>query len=308
MIGLGQELRLFLRQRLAGPTLALLAVLSAISIGAGMLEIRRQTEAIARIQPLQAAEEAAVAAWVSREGDAGNAAYYTFHATWDRPSALAFAALGQRDVAPYVLRVRALALESQIHEGESYNAELALPGRFDWAFVLTFLAPLILIVLLHDLISSEREAGRLQALQAAAGRPGQAACQGQPGAQEQQTGGRGRKGLGGGGGPVDEVGRLAPGAWIDPDATAGLRVAVAVAVVRVGQALGLEAIQPLDDGVAVGLGLSQEPPVTLQVRPGRGHGQAPHRQGRTDTSQGQSEAGLALLVCELTLGVRLEEG
>ncbi len=62
MIGLGQELRLFLRQRLAGPTLALLAVLSAISIGAGMLEIRRQTEAIARIQPLQAAEEAAVAA------------------------------------------------------------------------------------------------------------------------------------------------------------------------------------------------------------------------------------------------------
>ncbi|MCA3735737.1 MAG: DUF3526 domain-containing protein [Phenylobacterium sp.] len=172
MIGLGQELRLFLRQRLAGPTLALLAVLSAISIGAGMLEIRRQTEAIARIQPLQAAEEAAVAAWVSREGDAGNAAYYTFHATWDRPSALAFAALGQRDVAPYVLRVRALALESQIHEGESYNAELALPGRFDWAFVLTFLAPLILIVLLHDLISSEREAGRLQALQATGGRTG----------------------------------------------------------------------------------------------------------------------------------------
>jgi ABC-2 type transport system permease protein len=172
MTGLGPELRIFLRQRLAGPTLALLALLSAISVGAGILEIRRQTGTIARIQPLQAAEEAAVAAWVSRDGDAGNAAYYTFHATWDRPSALAFAALGQRDVAPYVLRVRALALESQIHEGETYNAELALPGRFDWAFVLTFLAPLILIVLLHDLVSGEREAGRLQALQAAGGRAG----------------------------------------------------------------------------------------------------------------------------------------
>jgi ABC-2 type transport system permease protein len=172
MSRLGQELRLFLRQRLAVPTLALLALLAAVSVAAGVTEIRRQAETIARIQPLQAAEEAVVAAWVSRDGDAGNAAYYTFHATWDRPSALAFAALGQRDVAPYVLRVRALALESQIHEGETYNAELALPGRFDWAFVLTFLAPLILIVLLHDLISGEREAGRLQALQAAGGRTG----------------------------------------------------------------------------------------------------------------------------------------
>lgn len=77
MTSLGHELRLFMRQRLAGPTLALLAVLSAVSVGAGLLEIRRQTEAIIRIQPLQAAEEADVAAWVSRDGDSGNAAYYT---------------------------------------------------------------------------------------------------------------------------------------------------------------------------------------------------------------------------------------
>jgi ABC-2 type transport system permease protein len=169
---LGQELRLFLRQRLAVPTLVLLALLSTVSVATGLWEVRRQTETIARIQPLQAEEEKAVSAWVSREGDAGNAAYYTFHATWDPPAALAFAALGQRDVAPYVLRVRALALESQIHEGEAYNAELALSGRFDWAFVATFLAPLILIVLLHDLVSGEREAGRLQALQAAGGSTG----------------------------------------------------------------------------------------------------------------------------------------
>ena len=37
MTGLGPELRIFLRQRLAGPTLALLALLSAISVGAGIL-------------------------------------------------------------------------------------------------------------------------------------------------------------------------------------------------------------------------------------------------------------------------------
>lgn len=154
------ELRLFLRQRIALPALLLMLVLSGASVWAGLAEVARQNEVIARIQPRQASDEAAIAAWVGKEGDAGNAAYYTFHATWDAPSALAFAALGQRDVAPFVLRVRALPIESQINEGENYNAELALPGRFDWAFVLTYLAPLLLIALLHDLFSGEREEGR----------------------------------------------------------------------------------------------------------------------------------------------------
>lgn len=42
----------------------------------------------------------------------------------------------------------------------------ALPaGRFDLAFVAVYLAPLVLIVMLHDLWSGEREACRLAALQ-----------------------------------------------------------------------------------------------------------------------------------------------
>lgn len=162
------ELRLFLRQRIAIPALALMALLSIASIWAGMAEIQRQYETIARIQPQQAADVAAIEKWVSVDGDAGNAAYYTFHATWDAPSALAFAAIGQRDVAPYILRIRALGLEAQLYESETYNAELALPGRFDWAFVLTYLAPLFVIVLLHDLKSGEREAGRISLLAAMA--------------------------------------------------------------------------------------------------------------------------------------------
>ena len=169
MMSLGQhELRLFLRQRLALPVLLLTALLSIASVGAGMAEIARQNHTIARIQPQQAADVAALANWVSKEGEAGNAAYYTFHATWDAPSPLAFAAIGQRDVAPYILRVRALGLEAQLYESENYNPELALPGRFDWAFVLTYLAPLFVIVLLHDMKSGEREAGRIGLLAAMA--------------------------------------------------------------------------------------------------------------------------------------------
>jgi ABC-2 type transport system permease protein len=162
------ELHLLLRQRIALPAFLLLTLLAATSVWVGLAEIARQNATIARIQPQQAEDVAAIAKWASKEGDAGSAAYYTFHATWDAPSTLAFAAIGQRDIAPYVLRIRALGLEGQLYESENYNAELALPGRFDWAFVLNYLAPLFLIVLLHDLKSGEREAGRITLLAAMA--------------------------------------------------------------------------------------------------------------------------------------------
>jgi len=68
-----------------------------------------------------------------------------------------------------VLRVRALALQAQLHEGETFNPELVLAGRFDWAFVLVYLAPLFLIALLHDVVSGERRAGRLVTLMALPG-------------------------------------------------------------------------------------------------------------------------------------------
>jgi ABC-2 type transport system permease protein len=62
-----------------------------------------------------------------------------------------------------------LGLEAQIYDGDVFNPELALPGRFDFAFVLVFLAPLFTIALFHDLVSSEREAGRLRSLSALPG-------------------------------------------------------------------------------------------------------------------------------------------
>jgi ABC-2 type transport system permease protein len=151
--------------------LVALLVLSAVAVTSGVIEIHRQEARIAGIAAHQAEDVGAISRWVSREGDAGNAAYYTFHPTWDPPSDLAFAALGVRDIAPYILRVRALGLEAQLYEGEVTNPEIAQPGRFDFAFVAVYLAPLFVILLLHDLFSGEREAGRLAALQVAASRP-----------------------------------------------------------------------------------------------------------------------------------------
>jgi ABC-2 type transport system permease protein len=169
MSWLAYEWRLLVRSRLAVAALVLLLALSALAVLSGMREVARQQQTIARLAALQQQDLAAQARKYAQGGDAGAAAYYTFHGTWDAPSPAAFLALGLRDAAPYVLRVRALALQAQLHEGESFNPELALAGRFDFAFVLVYLAPLFLIALLHDLVSSERRSGRLGTLLAMPG-------------------------------------------------------------------------------------------------------------------------------------------
>jgi ABC-2 type transport system permease protein len=160
------ELRLLLRARLTVVALVLLAVLTVAAVATGLAGVARQRAAIGAIPAAQAEDIGAIADFVDRSKDAGSAAYYSFHPTWDAPSPLAFAALGMRDVSPYILRVRALGLEAQIYDGDTFNPELALPGRFDFAFVLVFLAPLFVIALFHDLVSGEREAGRLRTLEA----------------------------------------------------------------------------------------------------------------------------------------------
>ncbi|MHA6723184.1 DUF3526 domain-containing protein [Sphingomonas sp. RS2018] len=172
MIRWRYEWLLLRRSRLAVAALVLLAVLSATAVVTGMAEVARQRAAIAQIAPAQAEDVAAIAQWVDEKKDAGSAAYYTFHPTWDAPSPLAFAALGMRDVSPYILRVRALGLEAQIYDGDTFNPELALPGRFDFSFVLVFLLPLFVIALFHDLVSGEREAGRARMLGALPGGAG----------------------------------------------------------------------------------------------------------------------------------------
>lgn len=166
MRALARELRFLLRSPSALVACALLAALAGAAVTLGLTDVRAQHAAIERTLALHAAESAAVRRHAE---DAGSVAYYAFVPTWSEPSDLAFAALGQRDVAPWLLRIRALALEGQLYENDTGNPELALPGRFDFAFVLVYLAPLVLIALLHDLVSGEREAGRLATLRALPG-------------------------------------------------------------------------------------------------------------------------------------------
>lgn len=165
MQALRRELGLLLTQRGKRALLAVVLICVVTSLALGIIEVAGQEARIKRLLDADRAERAASLATVE---DWGGAAYHAFFLTYDPPSPLAFAALGQRDVSPWLLRVRALALEGQIYESDRDNPELALLGRLDYAFVIAFLVPLFVAALLHDLLARERDDGRLGLLLATA--------------------------------------------------------------------------------------------------------------------------------------------
>lgn len=168
MSGWLREARFLARDRGAVLWLALALLLSVAATGFGLAEVREQR---ATIDLLIAEDVKDRADAIARQEDWGGAAYAAFHLTFAPPSDFAFAAMGQRDTAPWLHRVRMLALEGQIHEADTANADFGLIGRFDFAFLAAAVAPLLLILLLHDLRAGERVAGRHDLLVATAGAP-----------------------------------------------------------------------------------------------------------------------------------------
>ena len=156
-----QELFFLLKCRAVLGVLALLLVVSGVSVALGLNYVAAERQQIAELVQLDNEERAYKR---SLAYDYGGAAYDAFHAVWNPPSELAFAAIGQRDLNPTMMRIRALAIEGQIYETDSVNPELALAGRFDFAFVAAYLLPLVIIFVFYDLLASERESGRLNLL------------------------------------------------------------------------------------------------------------------------------------------------
>jgi ABC-2 type transport system permease protein len=166
MNALWREARLMLRDRAVWAWGLVLLCLSTLAVVGGLWEVAHQRSSIERLLAADRADRTAV---LQAQKDWGGAAYASFHLTYDPPSDFAFAANGRRDDAAWKHRVRMLALEGQIHERDAGHPVLALVGRFDFAFFAAFVLPLALIVLLHDLRASERQAGRHDLLLATAG-------------------------------------------------------------------------------------------------------------------------------------------
>lgn len=77
------------------------------------------------------------------------------------PAALAPLAIGQSDLLPYYFRMTTDAKEQVLASTELENPHRLLAGRFDLAFVITYLYPLLILALAYNLLSAEKEQGTL---------------------------------------------------------------------------------------------------------------------------------------------------
>lgn len=159
------ELKNFLSNRAAA--LAFLCIFLAGAYGTfyGGNVIEKQRRVIAELPALQAEHTEKMLGYKSGAEIADLLYYLTFN-TADAPSDWAGFSIGQRDVNPFNVKVRMLALEGQIYDSEMTNPTNLLFGNFDLSFVIVFLFPLLIIAFTHNLISAEQETGTWNLLRA----------------------------------------------------------------------------------------------------------------------------------------------
>lgn len=149
---------LFRGRAVPGGLLVVLLV-AVFGIAHGDRVIDRQRTVIASSPTLQKEHQQAILQHQPASGNAGDQLYYLFFHTAHEPSTWAPFSLGQRDVQAFNLKIRILALHGQLYDADLGNPLLSAFGNFDAAFVLVFVAPLIVIALTYDLWSREQEAG-----------------------------------------------------------------------------------------------------------------------------------------------------
>jgi ABC-2 type transport system permease protein len=77
------------------------------------------------------------------------------------PGPLAPLAIGQSDLLPYYFRVSTDSRENILSATEIENPYRLLSGRFDLAFVVIFLYPLLILAVTYNMLSAEKEQGTL---------------------------------------------------------------------------------------------------------------------------------------------------
>ncbi len=77
------------------------------------------------------------------------------------PAPLASLAIGQSDLYPYYFKLNLRSKQAILANDEIENPTNLLAGRFDLAFVLIYLFPLLILALGYNLLSGEREQGTL---------------------------------------------------------------------------------------------------------------------------------------------------
>ncbi|MEM1042204.1 MAG: DUF3526 domain-containing protein [Bacteroidota bacterium] len=178
---LAHEWRLLRRAPATWIALALLAVsiVFGASNGGRWADFQHQTLAEAEAYEAETYGDLARRAaapdgeWPDPSSAANIGMFYGRYATLP-PGPLAPLAVGQSDVAPYALYVSGKTLASTHTKSaeELGNPQAYVTGRFDTAFALVVVLPLVLLVLLFDIASGERERETLGLVLSQPVRPG----------------------------------------------------------------------------------------------------------------------------------------
>jgi ABC-2 type transport system permease protein len=119
-------------------------------------EVSRLDQLRAAIDRRASGDSTAVVAPVGALGAAGAVRYAILP-----PSPLAPLAVGSSDLFPYYTKVSLRSKQSFIINDEIENPHNLLAGRFDLAFAIVFVLPLLILALTYNLVSAEREQGTM---------------------------------------------------------------------------------------------------------------------------------------------------
>lgn len=148
----------FLRNRITWLGFGILLLLGIYAIYHGHNVIDQQKATIAKLDAVQQ-EQLEKNIEHHEDHEIGTLCYYQFYYTSNEPTNWAAFSIGQRDVNPYTLKVRMLAVEGQLYDTELSNPITLVTGNLDISFIFIFLMPLLIITLTFNLLSGEEESG-----------------------------------------------------------------------------------------------------------------------------------------------------
>ena len=156
--------RSFFRTKIFLVSLLLLLFVGVVSLLIGKQYLVKQEKTIAAAMHYQ--EQSIQNNVKYHNDDLGLVLYYLRFTLIKRPLNLSAVSIGQSDVNPLLQAVTIRNLEGQKHDTDFENPSLLMSGNLDLGFVIIYLFPLVLIAMMFNLYSEEKELGTWRILSA----------------------------------------------------------------------------------------------------------------------------------------------
>ena len=147
----------FLRNKIALFSIILLFLSGTVSLYVGKTFLLNQQQSIQNATVFQDSHLKRMTSL--HQNDFGLLMYYLKFIYIHKTSPLSGLAIGQRDINSSLQTLTIRGIEGQKYDSDLRNPFLLLMGNFDFSFVLLYLFPLVIIVLLFNLFSEEYESG-----------------------------------------------------------------------------------------------------------------------------------------------------